>query len=195
MAHERFFHTQNISGDTLTFKNEEHFHLSRVLRKTRGDTVWAIDGEGIAYQTRIRSVEKQQSTAEILRRHPGFGEPSNRVSLAVGIIKPSHWEILLEKAVELGVHDIFPLHTRYTVKGTIKRERSEKILLSSAKQCGRSRIPRLYPVREFREFIRATRNGRQYICDNQENYPRCSRKRSMQACPAACRSRGRLPSG
>lgn len=171
MAHERFFYTRHIDNDILIFEDDEHFHLSRVLRRKSGDTVWAIDGKGTAFETTIDLIDKSKSTARIIRRYTGFGEPRNRISLAAGIIKPAHWEILLEKAVELGVYAIFPLNTHYTVKSSIKRERSEKIILSAVKQCGRSRIPDLHPVTDFSEFIQRSHGENVFICDNQKDYP------------------------
>ncbi|MDZ7797907.1 MAG: RsmE family RNA methyltransferase [Candidatus Marinimicrobia bacterium] len=171
MAHERFFYTQHIDNDILFFEDDEHFHLSRVLRKKSGDTVWAIDGKGSTFETRIELIDKNKSSARIIRRYPAFGEPRNRISLAAGVIKSAHWDILLEKAVELGVYAIFPLNTHYTVKSGIKRERSEKIILSAVKQCGRSRIPELHPVTDFSEFIRRNRGNSVFICDNQDDHP------------------------
>ena len=80
----------------------------------------------MAYQAEIYEIGKDQTRCKLLKSFALFGEPRNKVSLAVGIIKPAHWEIMLEKAVELGVHDIYPLKTRYTVLPDIKRERKRK---------------------------------------------------------------------
>ena len=171
MAHERFFHTQRIRGDELVLEGDELFHLSRVLRKKTGDTVWVVDGKGNAFHTRITAVGSESSTAAVIRRYPEFGEPLNRISLAVGIIKAAHWDILLEKAVELGVHAVYPLNTRYTVRTKIKTARAEKIMLSAVKQCGRSRIPQLHPPADLKGFLRNLPESRVYICDNQEAYP------------------------
>ncbi len=171
MAHEQFFFSQNIDQDILRFEYDEHHHLSRVLRKKIGDIIWASNGNGMAYETKIISIAENDTNCKIINAYPLWGEPKNRVSLAVGIIKPSHWEIMLEKAVELGVYEIFPLVTRYTVKNDIKRERSEKIILSAVKQCGRSRIPILHESMQYSEFIQIKRSETVYICDNQDDYP------------------------
>jgi 16S rRNA (uracil1498-N3)-methyltransferase len=171
MAHEQFFFSDNINMDRLSIDGQEHQHLSRVMRKKDHDQIWVSDGKGTAYHSEIIAVGKESTQCKIIKSYPELGEPANKVSLAVGIIKPAHWEIMLEKAVELGVHDIYPLTTRYTVIPTIKRERSEKILLSALKQSGRSYLPILHDPVTFTDFIEHKRNEIIFICDNQDDYP------------------------
>lgn len=171
MANEQFFFSREINASTLLLRGDEHFHLSRVLRKKTGEIIRVSDGEGTVYEARITAIGKELTSADILQRFPGLGEPRNRISLAVGMIKAAHWDILLEKTAELGVFEICPLITRYTVKTDLKRERGEKILLSAAKQCGRSRIPRLHVPAEFGTFIKQLPDKPIYLCDNQDAYP------------------------
>ncbi|MFA6619086.1 MAG: RsmE family RNA methyltransferase [Candidatus Neomarinimicrobiota bacterium] len=171
MAHEQFFYSPEIDGNIITIEATEHQHLSRVMRKNVDDLIWISNGKGISYEAKIISIDKNSTQAKIIQKHPGFGEPKNKVSLAVGLIKASHWEIMLEKAVELGVYDIYPLLTQYTVVKQLKRERSEKIILSALKQSGRSRLPILHDPLPFDKFIRKKTQATTYICDNQDNYP------------------------
>ena len=171
MAHEQFFYSNLIENEQLILKGQEHLHISRVMRKHPGDEIWISNGKGMAYQTKILDIGKDLTRCEIVKTYPQFGEPINKVSLAVGIIKPAHWEIMLEKAVELGVYDIYPLASRYTVVPNIKRERNEKILLSALKQSGRSYLPILHDVMTFKDFISQRRNEVLVICDNQDDYP------------------------
>jgi len=171
MAHEQFFYSKHIEDNTLIIENDEHKHLSRVMRKRPGDSIWISDGKGTSYQAEILEIDVERTVCKITEKHPQFGEPENKVSLAIGLIKPSHWEIMLEKAVELGVHDIYPLITRYTVVKGLKRERGEKIILSALKQSGRSHLPILHDPVPFNDFIQNKRSEITYICDNQDNYP------------------------
>ncbi|MCD6446564.1 MAG: 16S rRNA (uracil(1498)-N(3))-methyltransferase [Candidatus Marinimicrobia bacterium] len=171
MAHEQFFYSKHIEDNTLIIDGDEHKHLSRVMRKRPGDTIWISDGKGTSYQAEILEINAESTICKIIGKHPKFGEPENRVSLAIGLIKPSHWEIMLEKAVELGVYDIYPLITRYTVVKSLKRERGAKIILSALKQSGRSYLPILHDPVPFKEFIQQKRPDIIYICDNQDDYP------------------------
>ncbi len=176
MAHEQFFYSPLIQGNSIIIEGNEHQHLSRVMRKKAGDLIWISDGKGIAYETQLKSIEKELSQAEIIKKHVNFGEPENKVSLAVGMIKASHWEILLEKAVELGVHEIYPLLTQYTQYKNLKRERNEKILLSAMKQSGRSYLPHLHNPMKFDEFCMLDMQKEKIICDNQGEYTTLERR-------------------
>lgn len=170
MAHEQFFYSPLVQGNSILIEGAEHQHLSRVMRKKTGDIIWISDGKGCSYEAGIISIEKDFSQVEILKKHENFGEPANKVSLAVGMIKASHWEILLEKAVELGVYEIYPLLTQNTQHKHFKRERNEKILLSAIKQCGRSYLPKLHDPLEYDKFLSQEFLGEKYICDNQKEY-------------------------
>ncbi|RKY55962.1 MAG: hypothetical protein DRP93_02355 [Candidatus Neomarinimicrobiota bacterium] len=170
MAHEQFFYSHHLENNKLIIEHNEHKHLSRVMRKKPGDMIWVSDGKGTSYQTEILNIDQENTTCKILKKHPQFGEPKNRVSLAVGLIKASHWEIMLEKAVELGVYDIYPLLTQYTIVKGMKRERGEKIILSALKQSARSHLPILHDPVPYTEFIQQKRDETTYICDNQDDY-------------------------
>lgn len=171
MAHEQFFYSSCIRENHIIIETNEHQHLARVMRKKPNDIIWVSDGKGSSYEAKIITIDKDATQAKIIQKHPGFGEPNNRVSLAVGLIKTSHWEIMLEKAVELGVYEIYPLLTQNTVAKSLKRERGERIILSALKQCGRSHLPILHDPLPFDKFIRKTTKSISYICDNQDNYP------------------------
>ena len=74
---------------------------------------------------------------------PGFAEANATVHLAVGLINKDRFEWLLEKAVECGALSITPLLLDRCVKRSLNLERSQKIVRTAAKQCGRSRFPKL----------------------------------------------------
>ena len=176
MAHEQFFYSPLVQGNSILIEGNEHQHLSRVMRKKTGDIIWVSDGKGMAYEAGISSIDKELSQAEIIKKHPGFGEPTNKISLAVGLIKASHWEILIEKAVELGVHEIYPLLTQHTQHKNLKKERSEKILLSAMKQSGRSYLPKLHEPMNLNNFLMLDLPENKFICDNQGDYSTLSKE-------------------
>lgn len=171
MAHEQFFYSQLIQDDQLLISGSEHQHLARVMRKTIDEIIWVSDGKGIAYKVKITEITKENTHCTIMEKHPNFGEPQNKVSLAVGLVKASHWEIMLEKAVELGVHEIYPLLTQHTQTKFLKRERSEKIILSAMKQSARSLLPILHDPVSLKVFLNKRLEQKIYICDNQDDYP------------------------
>ena len=135
---------ENISGEALTLEAEESVHLARVMRKRPGDEILVADGEGTAYAATITSVEGRQTLCRITARLPEHNEPKHRLTLAVGLIKnASRFDVLVEKATELGVERIIPLLTKRTIRHAPRTERWRAIALAAMKQSGRSRLPRI----------------------------------------------------
>ena len=144
MADEHFFYISpdNISKNCFTLDAEETHHVLNVLRLQVDDEIWLLDGVGIAYRGIIKN-NGQEVSGEIIAESPGFSEPKVKMHLAVGLITKDRFEWLLEKAVECGALSITPLLFDRCLKKTLNLERSQKIVKTAAKQCGRSRFPKL----------------------------------------------------
>ena len=144
MADEHFFYISpnNISKNCFTLDAEETHHVLNVIRLQVEDEIWLLDGVGTAYSGIIRENGRVVS-GKVLEAVPGFAEANATVHLAVGLIKKDRFEWLLEKAVECGALSITPLLLDRCVKRSLNLERSQKIVRTAAKQCGRSRFPKL----------------------------------------------------
>lgn len=135
-------------------------HLTRVLRLKPGDPVLLFDGEGKEYAATIKQLKDRQASFS-LAGEPSLEipEPSFRIILGIGLLKSAKLEWLIQKATELGVGEILPFHSLRVVPrpeeaATHNRlGRWEKIAAEAAKQCRRSRIPRIYPPRPFAEAL------------------------------------------
>lgn len=133
----------NVNGSTFQLDKAESNHATRVLRLKQGDEICLLDGAGIGYHAKIKSIGKNVS-GTIQESIPDLGENKCSVNLASGLIKRDRFELMLEKATELGVNKIQPLTLERCVKKTMNFERGQKIVISSAKQCRRSRFPVLH---------------------------------------------------
>ena len=133
----RFFtEPDNIDLDngTLTIIDDAA-HISKVLRMECGDKIIVFDGTGYEYEAMLIKIEKEKSIANILGRSLSELEPEIKVTLFQGIPKSDKLEIIVQKAVELGVHDIVPVKTSRSVANKISKE--------AAKQCGRGLVPKV----------------------------------------------------
>ena len=133
----------NVNGSSFQLDIAESNHAIRVLRLKKGDEICLLNGVGIGYHAKVKSIEKNV-TGTIKESMPDLGENKCSVNLASALIKRDRFELMLEKATELGVHEIQPLILERCVKTTMNFERSQKIIISSAKQCCRSRFPVLH---------------------------------------------------
>ena len=143
----------NVNGSTFQLDKAESNHATRVLRLKQGDEICLLDGVGIGYHAKIKSTGKNVSGI-IKESLPDLGENINSVILAPALIKRDRFELMLEKATELGVNKIQPLTLDRCVKKTMNFERSQKIVISSAKQCYRSRFPVLHEPIDMKKLLK-----------------------------------------
>ena len=143
----------NVNGSTFQLDKAESNHATRVLRLKKGDEICLLNGAGIGYHAKINSIEKNVS-GTIKESIPDLGENKYSVNLASALIKRDRFELMLEKATELGVNEIQPLMLERCVKKTMNFERSQKIVISSAKQCCRSRFPVLHEPMDMKKLLK-----------------------------------------
>lgn len=135
-------------------KLDEHAckHLIQVLRMRAGDGFILFNGQGQAWQARLENTDKRNSTASIEKALPDNAETPLSVHLGLGISKGERMDYAIQKAVELGVTDITPLFTRYSMvklddKRKDKRHRHwQGIIIGACEQCGRNHLPTLHPA-------------------------------------------------
>ena len=142
---------------TLTDRDELH-HLRNVLRLKKNDLLMIFDGKGAEAQGMIVSVTKQQAVIQIQSIHQHkLREP--KIILACALPKKSKFELIIEKATELGADEIIPLITHRTeIKLTgerlnKKQLRFQTIAANAAKQCQRATVSLIHPATEFSEAI------------------------------------------
>jgi 16S rRNA (uracil1498-N3)-methyltransferase len=158
MTRRRFYVPTNSIRDGIAVlpANQAH-HLRHVLRLKTGEAVEIFNGEGEAY---VGTVDIDGSDVLIRELHaiPGK-EASYRLILAAALIKPAKFEWILQKATELGAHQIVPIHTRLSdikiteYKFDARLQRWDRIVLESAKQCRRTVAPQVHPPVAFADFI------------------------------------------
>ena len=148
----RFFVPDGIeTGATIQLPDEERHH-ARVVRVREGEEVEVFDAKGNNFVGVFREgrVEIKEAT--------GNRETATPITLAMSIIQLDKFELVLQKATELGVASITPLITDRMelrierVRG--KEERWQKIVLEAVKQSGRSRIPPIEQPVKFDDAIR-----------------------------------------
>jgi 16S rRNA (uracil1498-N3)-methyltransferase len=156
----RFFVPKKNLGDTQgLIDGQELVHLRKVLRLAPGDRVTIFDDNGWEHEAVIRSLNAEQGKVEIVRSYEAARESPLQVTLGIALTKGEKMDFIVEKATELGVKTIIPFSSSYSVpqldeKKIMKRtERWQKIALSATKQCGRTRVPEISPLWEYRKLV------------------------------------------
>ncbi len=133
-------------GDLVTLDRDESHHLQSVLRGAEGRSWCLVDGYGNRYEAKPAAGVGRLVGLEItsVARDPRE-DAGPRLTLACAVVKGKHFDLVVEKAVELGASRLLPLVTARGViePGEGKRARWESLMRAALKQSGRSRLPEL----------------------------------------------------
>lgn len=155
-----------FSGHTIVLDGDESRHLRDVLRLKSGDEINVFDGECREFSCRIDLVGKKEVTLHLNREVPPTSPESGLdLTLAAAVLKGEKFDLVVQKAVELGVVTFVPLQTKrgdVRIKDAEKKlERWRKIALEAAKQSGRARlmeIPGTFDLPAFLDNYRGPGN-------------------------------------
>ena len=159
-VHRFFASPEVIDNGTIRLTAEESHHLARVLRLREGERVSAFDGLGNEWECEIAAIHKSECRLSILKKLETVVESPLRLTLAQALVKGEKFDLVVQKATELGVSRILPVITEHC-EIRISDERSEqrlqrwqRISLGAIKQSGRRRLVEIdQPVR-FQQFCR-----------------------------------------
>ena len=120
-------------------------HARNVLRLRKGDKVAAYDGEGREFLCEIDGSDSRVTTLAVLEETaPPAAESPLDLTLAAAVLKGERFELVIQKAVELGVKRLVPLISArsaiYRGGGRTRVERWRKIAIEASKQCGRATL-------------------------------------------------------
>ncbi len=154
-----FVEPSQINDKTVIITGGDVNHIKNVLRMKVGEEVAVSNGvDGKEYRCGIAAFEEDRVILELrFVKEDGLELPS-RVHLYQGLPKADKMELIIQKAVELGVYEIIPMETKRAVvkldakKAKQKTERWQAIAEAAAKQSKRRIIPR---VREPIPFWKA----------------------------------------
>lgn len=145
----RFFVTpEDLEKDTLTLQGENAQH-AKVLRLKTNEEVLVCDGQGREARCRIQSASAGEWLLSREEIQKSTTEASVQVRVYLAFPKADKLEHVIQKATELGAHEIIAFPTARCVskpdEKSLKKklERWQKIAASAAEQSGRGRIPQV----------------------------------------------------
>jgi 16S rRNA (uracil1498-N3)-methyltransferase len=145
---------ESFTGENITLNADETRHLRDVLRLKLGDEVYVFDGNGNEFKCEIEIIEKRESLLKIIEKaSPQSPESDLNLTLAIALLKGEKFDLVVQKAVELGVKRIIPIITKRTIEKSVRLERLRKIALDATKQCGRAKLLEIGETVEFTQLI------------------------------------------
>ncbi|TCL59517.1 16S rRNA (uracil1498-N3)-methyltransferase [Kineothrix alysoides] len=156
-----FVDPSQIQGNTIIITGNDVKHIKNVLRMKVGEELSVRSGvDEREYRCGIEAMEEEQIVCRLrFVKEEGMELPS-KVYLFQGLPKADKMELIIQKAVELGVHEIIPVSAKRAVvkldekKAKAKRERWQAIAESAAKQSKRSIVPQVKEVMTMKEAVR-----------------------------------------
>jgi len=160
MSRRRFFAPPgafNFGKQTVTLTADEARHLREVLRLKPGDEVSVFDGAGREFRAVVAQARRESAELDLKDEiAPARPESPLKITLAVALLKGEKFDLVVQKATELGVYQIVPLITRHAdiklrdASDAAKRvTRWQRIALEAAKQSGRALVPEVDQPRDF----------------------------------------------
>ncbi len=131
----------------------------QVLRLQPGDAITLFNGDGGEHSATILRMGRSEVTVRVDSHLAVEREAGRRVHLALGMPANERMDWLVEKAAELGVAGIQPLHTAHSVlrlsgeRATKKQGHWQSVAIAACEQCGGNRVPEVQPVRDLAAWL------------------------------------------
>lgn len=154
-----FVDESQIGRGFVTITGKDVNHIKNVLRMRPGEKIRVSSNQGDDYFCEISEVTEEFVQADILPETAKSTELPSDIYLFQALPKGDRMETVIEKAVELGVHEIIPVSMKYCVvkldekKAAAKVKRWQAISETAAKQSKRSIVPKIMPVMGFKEAV------------------------------------------
>ncbi|MDF2485768.1 MAG: hypothetical protein K0R46_1936 [Herbinix sp.] len=157
----RFYVNANqITDQSVRIIGPDVNHIKNVLRMKQGEEIIICNGQGKDCYCIISKVSESEIIADIQTTKDTDTELKTRITLFQGLPKQDKMELIIQKAVELGVSEIVPVMTKRVIvklddkkKEEKKLERWQAIAEGAAKQSGRGMIPIIKPVQTYAQAL------------------------------------------
>jgi 16S rRNA (uracil1498-N3)-methyltransferase len=170
MTRRRFYAPPSAFGpglESVSLASDEARHLRDVLRLQPGDEVYVFDGVGKEFHCQVEKSERHAVQLKALGpTEPAKPESPLRLTLAVALLKGEKFDLVVQKATELGVARVIPVVTKHAdirlrdASDAAKRvARWQRIALEASKQSGRAVVPEVTGPVDFESSIRTVMRG------------------------------------
>ncbi len=157
--HHFFVTPEQVKEDRIQIEGSDVNHIKNVLRMKIGEELHISDGNNKKYLCEIAKVSADMVLAQIKEELASDTELPSKIYLFQGLPKGDKMELIVQKAVELGVYEIIPVSTKRAVvklddkKAAKKVERWNSISEGGAKQSGRNMVPKVKKVMTYKEAM------------------------------------------
>ncbi len=162
----RLYGTWALAADAQIQLNKEQAHyLGNVMRQTAGDHVLLFNGTDGEWLARLEDVTRKGANA-IAIEQTRAQDARPDLWLLFAPIKRARFDMVIEKATELGVGKLMPVLTRFAGHDRVKQTRMQAIAVEAAEQCGGTSLPIIDDVAKLDAVLANWPEDRPlYFCD------------------------------
>ena len=156
----RFFVDKIV--EPLVIDGEEFRHAISVLRIKEGEEIIVCDNSGYEYLSKVEKINKKDLTVNVISKRESDVESKTEVTLIAGYLKGDKTELVVQKAVELGVKNVVVFNSEYcsSYMNENKLNRLNKVSVEAAKQCGRVIAPKVIYADDFESALKHGENSK-----------------------------------
>lgn len=140
-------------GASIPLTEDQSHYLRNVLRKTVGDTIRIFNPTHGEWVAKITAESKKLVTVTMEQNIRAPEPDTHDIHLIFSPIKKDRNDMLIEKAVELGVTHLHPVLFSRTIVRDIKEERIKAQIIEAAEQCERLSVPTLHPLIDLKKCL------------------------------------------
>ncbi|TWJ09676.1 16S rRNA (uracil(1498)-N(3))-methyltransferase [Altererythrobacter ishigakiensis] len=166
-----FVNDELTAGRIFAIEGQQAHYLSKVMRVRDGDAVILCDNVTGEWATRVGKVDKRRVDLTVVEKLRAREEVPD-FWLCPALLKKDRFDLVLEKATELGVAEIHPILMRRCVADKLNLERANTITTEAAEQCARTALPELREPAKLDALLRGWPNDRiLYFADEMGGEP------------------------
>ncbi|MDA0820331.1 MAG: 16S rRNA (uracil(1498)-N(3))-methyltransferase [Proteobacteria bacterium] len=148
-----FVSDELAAGRIFAIEGQQAHYLGKVMRMREGDAVILCDNITGEWAARVGQVDKRRVDLTVVEKLRAREEVPN-FWLCPALLKKDRFDLVLEKATELGVAEIRPVLMRRCVADKLNLERANTITTEAAEQCARTALPKLRKPAKLEALLR-----------------------------------------
>lgn len=150
----RLYIENSLAENQQISLNEIQSHyVQKVMRLKQGDDLLLFNGKDGEWRTRIGGLEKKTTHLSLINQTRPQQTDRN-LCLLFSPLKPKRQEFLIEKATELGVSCLWPIHFERTSLPKVNLEKMQAHAREAAEQCGRLSLPEIKDITSLPQLLK-----------------------------------------
>jgi len=149
----RFIDDFNLNEKELEISGDIAYQIIKVLKLEIGEKIELCDGKDTVALGEIKDITNKNIIVKIIDIKKENTQ-NKKVSLFCAILKKENFELVVQKATEVGIYKIVPIISARTIKTGLNLERLKKIAKEASEQSGRTSVPEILEPISFENALK-----------------------------------------